>query len=78
MKKDLLELKAEINEAKTKVAELTGKQTYLLEQLKTEFGCKTVEEAETKLVQMGTKITTLTEKLGKAIEKLKESYDFDL
>ena len=78
MKEDLLELKKEINEATKKVAELQGKQTYLLEQLKTEFNCETIEKADVELEKKEKAITKLTDKLNKAIEQLKETYDFNL
>ena len=45
----LLELKSNIDEAKTKVSELTGQKNALMRQLKEEWGCKTIEEVETKL-----------------------------
>ena len=47
--RELLHLKEKIELAKQDLASLKGKQTYLLQQLNSEFGCKTIEEAKKKL-----------------------------
>ena len=41
----LLDLKERVEDAKTQVAELNGQQTALMNQLKNDWGCKTIEEA---------------------------------
>ena len=44
--KYLLELKAKLDRAKTEISELAGKKAYLMDELKTKWGCETIKEAE--------------------------------
>ena len=44
--KELLALKKKIEEGKAKIAEAKGKKNYLMSELATKWGCKTIEEAE--------------------------------
>jgi hypothetical protein len=69
----LLDLRDQISEAKTSVSELKGHQQALLNQLKTDYGCKTVEEAEKKLKTMGKEITDLDNQITEGIEELEKS-----
>jgi len=71
-KEQLLELKNEIDDSKTKISELNGQQIALLQQLKDEWGCKTIEEAEEKLEAMNKYKKTLDKKIEKASEELEE------
>lgn len=71
--KELLDLKNQIDSAKIKVSELTGQQNALMEQLK-EWGCKTIEEAESKLKEMETSISDFDVKIAKGIEDLEKKY----
>jgi len=67
---ELLDLKSQVDEAKTTVSELTGQQTALLRQLKEEWGCKTIKEAEEKLEKMKRDITILDNKIEKNTAEL--------
>jgi predicted nuclease with TOPRIM domain len=68
--KQLLDLKEQVDEAKTKVSELTGQQIALMKQLKEDWGCKTIQEAETKLEEMGKTISILEKKIERASAEL--------
>jgi len=72
--KQLLKLKEQIDEAKTAVSELRGHQTALLKQLKDDWGCKTVEEAQTKLKKMESEVSTLNDQITDGLKQLEEKY----
>jgi len=72
--KELLNLKEEINKAKTKVSELTGKQNYLKKEL-LEWQCESVEDAVEKLRNMGEEIKELTNEIDERVEKIRTQYD---
>jgi uncharacterized protein YaaN involved in tellurite resistance len=72
---DLLELKKEVDEAKNNVVGLKGQQTALFKQLKDDWGCKTIEEAEKKVKSMGKEIDTLQEQIETGIEELEQKYE---
>jgi len=74
---ELLELKEEINDAKTRASELTGQQKALLQQFKNEFGCRTVEEAKKKLAEMELSISSQEKRIAKSIGELEEKYNTD-
>lgn len=71
--KQLLELKEDINNAKTKASELTGQEQVLLRQFKLDWGCKTIKEGESKLDEIDRSISSLDKKIKKASEELEES-----
>jgi peptidoglycan hydrolase CwlO-like protein len=71
----LLDLKEEVDDAKTKVSELTGQQTALMKQLKEDWDCKTIQEAEEKLETMEKNITILENKIKKGTKELEEKYN---
>lgn len=71
----LLDLKEDVELAKQKVSELTGQSTVLLNQLKIDWGCKTIKEAEDKLAEMEKSISILDKKIEKGIEELEEKYE---
>jgi len=73
--KQLLELKEDVETAKTKVSELNGQQKALTDQLKTDWGCKTIAEAEEKLKEMETEIDSLDKKIGKGVLELEQKYN---
>ena len=73
--KQLLDLKEDVGEAKTKVAELTGQNNALTNQLKTDWSCKTIAEAEVKLAKMDKDITSIDKKIEKGIQELEEKYE---
>jgi hypothetical protein len=75
--KELLELKEEINDAKTKTSELTGQQNAVLQQFKNEFGCKTINEAKTKLAEIEKTIAIQEKKIAKGVGEIEEKYNTD-
>lgn len=76
-KQDLLNLKNEIDTAKTKISEAKGKLSYLLTQLKDQYGCKTVKEAEEKIEEMDKRLDKLNEQIQSATTELEEKYNLE-
>jgi len=72
---DLLKLKARIDRAKTEVAELKGRESYLLKELKEKYSCNNIEEAQEKLSTMEDEISQLQEQYDASITELQEKYD---
>jgi predicted nucleic acid-binding Zn-ribbon protein len=73
----LLDLKERVEDAKTQVAELNGQQTALMNQLKNDWGCKTIEEANTKLKGMENSISILEKKIERGVKELEEKYQIE-
>jgi predicted nuclease with TOPRIM domain len=73
--KQLLDLKEDVGEAKQKVAELTGQNTALINQLKTDYSCKTIAEAEEKLAKMDKDISIIDKKIEDGIKDLETKYE---
>lgn len=71
----LLDLKQKIDRAKTKVAELTGRQDRLMEELQKGWDCSSKEKAQQVLKDIEDKIAEINEKITKGIQELKEQYD---
>ena len=74
-KQELLDLKDDVAEAKVKVSELTGQKTALMSQLKTDWDCKTIKEAEDKLQEMEDSISKLEKKIKTGVEELESKYE---
>lgn len=72
--KDLLRLKRDIDEAKNTLAELTGQKVTLTKQLKENWDCSTIEEAETFLKQTQAEIEEIQEDIDSGISELEEIY----
>jgi F0F1-type ATP synthase membrane subunit b/b' len=72
---DLLDLKQQIEDAKQSVAELKGEQTALLKQLKDNYKCTTIAEAEKKAQQMQAEIEKIQEQIDDGCRELEEKYD---
>ena len=72
----LLDLKQQIEDAKTSKAQAEGRLQQLKKELLEKFGCKTVKAAQTKLVKMEKQIKDLTESLKIGMAELDEQYDF--
>lgn len=72
---DLLQLKKKVDEAKTKVSELTGHKTALLKQLKDDWKCDSIEEAEKKLKLMNKEIENISQQIETGIEELESKYE---
>ena len=74
-KQELLDLKSDVAEAKSKVSELTGQKTALMSQLKTDWDCKTIKEAEDKLQEMENSISKLEKKIETGVSELENKYE---
>jgi len=74
---DLLDLKEKVDAAKTAVSELTGQKTALMKQLKDDWDCSTIEEAEEKITSMEERISTLDKKIKKSTEELEAKINKD-
>lgn len=71
----LLDLKHQIDQAKSKAAELKGEQKSLMQQLKKDWECDTIAQAEKNVKEMEKEITTLDDKIKKGVEELEERYE---
>jgi predicted nuclease with TOPRIM domain len=67
---DLMELKQDIEDAKQKVSELKGERQALLKQLKEEWGCETIEQAEEKIKELNAELESVSEKISEGTKKL--------
>ena len=78
MNKDqLLELKDQIDAAKQQVSQLKGRKEYLMQQLKEQWNCSTVKEAEKRSKELTEEINTLDSQIQEGIKELEEKYEFD-
>lgn len=71
----LLELKSEIDDAKSKISELKGTKKQLMKDLKGNWDCSSLEEAEKKHEKLGSQITKLSEQIDKGVKELNEKYE---
>ena len=71
---DLLKLKKDVESAKTSVSELTGQQNALVKQLKDDWQCNTLTEAETMLKKMQEDIANIDKKIATLIQELETKY----
>jgi hypothetical protein len=74
-KQDLLNLKNEIELAKQDVSKLEGKQQYLMTQLKDQFGCDTIADAEKKSAKLEKQISKMSDQIEIATTELEEKYE---
>ena len=74
-KKDLMRLKDQIEDAKQDHSRLSGKQEYLLKELKTKYNCSSIEEANKLAKDLSEKRTKLEDQIQKGLEKLEEQYE---
>jgi len=70
----LLDLKKEIDEARETATELTGRKKQLIETLKNDWECATVEQAEKKTEKMDKEITQLNQQIKDSTIELEEKY----
>jgi len=73
--KNLLELKDQIEDAKASVAELKGQQTILMQQLKTNYNCKSIEESETLLAKWKKEVDKMQMQIDEGLKELEEKYN---
>lgn len=74
-KKKLLKLKQEIVEKKASLSEHKGKKEVTLNNLKKNWNCNSLEEAQEKLNEIRISITDLKNKVENGIKKLQRQYD---
>ena len=72
---DLLDLKEKIDQVKEKASELKGRLQGLMKDLKDDWQCDTVEQAEKKIKLMETEVEKINEKIKKGVEELEEEYN---
>ena len=70
-----LRLKKDIDEANSEISELKGSRKQLMKDLKDNWNCNTLEEAETAHAKLDNDITRLGEKITKGTEELNEKYE---
>lgn len=73
--RQLLKLKAEIDSAEREAAQLEGQRNYLLQQLKEQFSCPSVEVAEKKLARMDEEIKQKDKALTAVLVEINEKYN---
>lgn len=71
----LLQLKKEIDEAIPKEAELKGKIKYQKHELKKDWGCDSIADAEQLIKAKRTNVEKLNQKIDKGIAELKKKYE---
>lgn len=72
----LVDLKKKIDLAKQKQSELKGKKKALLENLKTNFGCNTIAEAEKKASELEKEVSKLDADIEEGMKEIEENYEF--
>jgi len=72
---DLLDLKKEITDKKTKASELKGELKTLTDLLKNSYNSKTKEEAIKKLKELGKQIESFEKRIKKQTAELIEKYN---
>jgi predicted nucleic acid-binding Zn-ribbon protein len=73
----LLDLKDKIEAAKTNVSSLNGQKQAMMKQLKDDWGCDTIEQAEEKLKQMDKNIGLLDKKIDSATKELEKTIEVE-
>jgi len=72
--KELLNLRQDIEQAKTEIARLKGKLQHLMEQLEKDFKCSTIDEAQKKLLFIDKEIEMMNDKIKLQTKQLEEKY----
>lgn len=75
--KELLKIKERIDDAKSEINKLEGKQASLLDQLKEQFNCSSIKEAEKQLDKQSKQIEELEQQIEEGVAELKNKYNFD-
>lgn len=72
--KQLMEFKDKIDKAKIDKAQAEGRLAGIMEKLKKDFGCSSLEEAERFMTQEEEKIASMEAQLKKDMERMKNEY----
>ena len=73
----LLQIKKQIDDAKTKQSEITGQIKSVTDQMFQKFAVKTLQEAEKKLKAMGDELDKKEAEFSIGLKKLEESYSWE-
>jgi len=71
---DLIKLKKKVEDSARQESELKGQLTALTKQLKDDYGCKSVEDANVKLEEMLADLKAMDKQITKGISELEEKY----
>ena len=71
----LLQLKQDIDAAKLKAAGYEGQLKGLMKDLKDNWGCTTIAQAEKKVKALEKEVTDLSGKISKGVAELEEKYE---
>lgn len=74
--KDLLDLKEQIEDAKSEVSKLEGRKEHLEQQLEEDWDCSSLDEAKAKLKELKAEAESIGQKIEKGITELEEKYEF--
>lgn len=74
----LLKIKEEIDSAKVELSKAEGKKDVLLSQLKSQFGCSSIEEAEKKVKTLEKSIAKLLASIEEGLLEIEEKYDLEI
>jgi len=72
----LLEIKEKIEQGKLQIAKIEGTIQSLSDQLRTQFGCNSVEQAEQYSKKMIEEYTKKKRELERGVEELENAYDW--
>jgi len=73
--RELMKIKEEIDVAKFKVSELSGKEEYLLQELQDHWKCSSIGEAKVELQKLEKEINELNLKIEQGIIDIEEKYN---
>ena len=71
----LLDLKKDIDNAKTEIAKLEGKKEVIMKDLKDQWKCTTIAQAEKSLKAFTKEADNLNNQIEKSITELEEKYE---
>ncbi len=74
----LLEIKEQIDNAKSKQAEIRGKRASIEEQIQAKFGIKTVAASEKELKKRATELDAMEGEFEKGMEELENGYEWKI
>lgn len=74
VEKYLIGLKEDINEQKETLLRYKGQKEALMNQLKADWNCETIEEANDKLKELTEQIKNLSEEFEKGLNELNDKY----
>ena len=71
----LLKIKEQIDQAKTKVSELTGRENYLIQELEKNWEMKSIRDAKKIIKKLDSEIKTLDDQMEEGLEKVRREFD---